>query len=64
MREATAVSHIQHTAHGQCCCCAAARTVEPPEPEPFRFTDIPLGQWVVGGIMTLVVVIGLAVKFT
>ena len=26
------------------------------EPEPFRFTDIPLGQWVVGGLMTLVMV--------
>ena len=55
------MSHIQHTPHGQCCCCAA-RVAQPPESEPFQFTDIPLGQWIVGGIMTLVVVVALVVR--
>ncbi|WP_434593357.1 hypothetical protein [Streptomyces sp. A5-4] len=34
------------------------------EPEPFRFTDIPLGQWIVGTLMILVVVIGIAYRMS
>ncbi|MBT2453293.1 MULTISPECIES: hypothetical protein [unclassified Streptomyces] len=52
------MSHIQHGP--QCCCChARANALQVEEREPFRFTDIPLGQWVVGGIMTLVIVGGI-----
>ncbi|MFD9903893.1 hypothetical protein [Streptomyces sp. NPDC059063] len=32
------------------------------EPEPFRFTDVPLGQWIVGTLMILIVLAGIAVR--
>ncbi|WNI31492.1 hypothetical protein [Streptomyces sp. ITFR-6] len=62
MREATVMSHIQHTPHGQCCCCARASAAQAEEPEPFRFSDVPSGQWLVGSLMILAIVITIAVR--
>ena len=56
-----AMSHIQHGPQS-CCCHAHATAAQAEEREPFRFTDIPLGQWVVGGIMTLVIVGGILLR--
>ncbi|MEU6928993.1 hypothetical protein AB0A05_07495 [Streptomyces sp. NPDC046374] len=58
------MSHTQHTGHGQCCCCARATAAQAEEPEPFRFTDIPPGQWIVGSLMILAIVIGIAVRMS
>lgn len=32
------------------------------EPEPFHFSDVPPIQWLVGGLMTLAVVIAIVVR--
>ncbi len=34
------------------------------EPAPFAVSDIPLGQWAAGAVMTLIIVAGLLVRFT
>ncbi|MFJ3545434.1 hypothetical protein ACIPQH_25100 [Streptomyces rubiginosohelvolus] len=34
------------------------------EPEPFHFADVPPGQWLIGTIMILVIVIGIWVRAT
>ncbi|MFB8347967.1 hypothetical protein [Streptomyces niveus] len=55
------MSHIQHGA--RCCCChAGADAAKAEAAEPFRFTDVPPGQWLVGGIMILVVVGGILLR--
>lgn len=56
------MSHTQHTPHTQCCCCARATAAQ--TPEPFRFTDIPLGQWVVGSLMILAILVGIAFRMS
>jgi hypothetical protein len=48
-----------HCCHGCNHCHAPA-----PAPEPFRFSDVPPGQWLVGSIMILVVVIGIAIRMS
>ncbi|WP_202234473.1 hypothetical protein [Actinacidiphila reveromycinica] len=54
------MTHIQHGQ--QCCCCHGQAALQAEEREPFRFTDIPLGQWIAGGIMTLVIVGGILIR--
>ncbi|MGW6391163.1 hypothetical protein ACWFR1_11800 [Streptomyces sp. NPDC055103] len=56
------MSHTQHTPHGQCCCCARANAAQAEEPEPFRFSDVPPGQWLVGSLMILAIVIAITVR--
>jgi hypothetical protein len=33
------------------------------EPEPFHFSDIPPGQWLIGSLMILVILVGLVIRF-
>lgn len=54
----------QHAPHGQCHHCCTHAAPEPPPREPFRFTDTPLSQWIVGGIITLAVVVALVIRST
>ncbi|MFJ6014504.1 hypothetical protein [Streptomyces sp. NPDC092952] len=55
------MGHVQHTPHGQCCCCTRAAAAQE-ESEPFRFSDVPPGQWLVGSLMILAIVITIAVR--
>ncbi|MFJ7592504.1 hypothetical protein ACIQZO_35065 [Streptomyces sp. NPDC097617] len=55
------MSHTQHTPHGQCCCCARADAAKP-EPAPFRFSDVPPGQWLIGSLMILAIVVTIAIR--
>jgi hypothetical protein len=33
------------------------------EPPPFHFSDIPPGQWLVGSLMILAIVVGVVIRF-
>ncbi|WNI20368.1 hypothetical protein [Actinacidiphila sp. ITFR-21] len=49
-----------HSCHG--CCHCAAQDEQPPE--PFRFSDVPPIQWIVGGALFLFFAVAILIRST